>query len=196
MPSPALMRASTGMPLRLRLDADRSRARARPPAAGGPVATSRRSPRSGVALGELDHVLAVLVAHTEAQLAEAELDRRRRRAPRRARRRAVRLAREDVIHALHHRHGGAHARHRLRHLDADRPGAEHQQPRGAPRSCAVDLAVRPHAVEPAQARRSAGCTGSEPGGDHDVLGGVLACRRPPPGRGRRGGPVRAGSSIP
>ena len=55
------------------------------------------------------------------------------------------------LHALDQRHRGAEPAQRLRHLDAHRPAAEHEQP---PRHLlhAGRLAVRPDAVELAQAR--------------------------------------------
>ena len=80
------------------------------------------------------------------------------------------LARQHVLGALDERHLAAEAAHGLRHLDADRPAAEHEQ---APRDGlhAGHLAVRPDALELAQARdRRHDRVGA--GRDHDVLGRV------------------------
>jgi hypothetical protein len=63
----------------------------------------------------------------------------------------LRLARQDVVHALDQCHRGTQAPHRLRHLNPDRPAAQHEQParhlgqRG-------HLTVRPDALELFQAR--------------------------------------------
>ena len=77
---------------------------------------------------------------------------------------------EHVLGALDERHLAAEAANGLRHLDADRPAAEHEQP---PRDGlhAGRLAVGPDALELAQARdRRHDRVGA--GRDDDVLGGV------------------------
>ena len=80
------------------------------------------------------------------------------------------LAGEQVLGALDERDLAAEATHGLRHLDADRPAAEHEQ---AARDGlhAGHLAVGPDAVELAQARdRRHDRVGA--GRQDDVLGGV------------------------
>ena len=96
--------------------------------------------------------------------------------------------------AFDERHLAAEAAHGLRELDADRTAAEHEQ---APRDRlhAGRLAVRPHAVELAQARdRRHERVGAV--GDDDVLGGVARRRRPRPRRGPRAGRVPRSRSMP
>ena len=99
-----------------------------------------------------------------------------------------------MVHALHHRHGGAHAGHRLRHLDADRPGAEHKQALGH-LGHGGDLAVRPHPVESRAGPRSAGSRARSPWRSRCARWRAR-CRRPPPGRGRRCVPGPRRMSIP
>ena len=62
-----------------------------------------------------------------------------------------RLVRQQVRRALDENHLAAEATNGLRHLDADRPAAEHEQPAGHGLH-AGRLAVRPNALEAAQAR--------------------------------------------
>ena len=80
------------------------------------------------------------------------------------------LAREHVRGALDEHHLAAEAANGLRHLDADRPAAEHEQP-ARDGLHAGHLAVGPDAVELAQARhRRDDRVGA--GRHDDVLGGV------------------------
>ena len=167
--SPARRCASTGTPWGSGLDADRLQADpldARAPAGGDeqPVAAQL------AAVVELEHVVVAVAPRGGRLHAECELDpvAAQHLAERLAERRG--LAREHVRGALDERDLAAEAAHGLRQLDADRAAAEHEQP---PRDGlhAGRLAVRPDAVELAQARdRRHERLGAVR--EHDVLGGV------------------------
>ena len=82
----------------------------------------------------------------------------------------LRLARQEVVHALDQRHRRAQAVHGLRHLHSHRAATQHEQPArdlGEPR----DLAVRPDAFQLAEAGDGRH-HGVRPGRDHDVVRGV------------------------
>ena len=193
-PSPSDSRASTGEPARARLQPDglepepgeaRRAGRSRP-AAGRRAAPSRpraraRSPhpRGAPPLTFWPRRSSIPSAASASPIASPS---------------GARLAREQVLGALHDRHRGAHARERLGHLDADGAAAEHEQP-ARHLGEAGRLAVGPHAVELAQPRDRRDHR-VRAGGDDDVLGGV-ACRSPTttrPGPARRPSPRR--TSIP
>ena len=143
---------------------------ARPPAGGDeqPVAAQF------AAVVELEDVVLSVAPRGRRARAEHELDAVAAQdlAERLAQRRG--LAREDVLGALDERHLAAEPAHGLRHLDADRPAAEHEQ---APRDGlhAGHLAVGPDAVELAQPRDGRDDRVGAAGED-DVLGGVAHAR--------------------
>ena len=167
--SPARRCASTGIPWRVGLDADGLQADpvdARAPAGGDEQAVAAQL----AAVVELEDVVLAVAPRGGRVHAEGELDAVAAQdlAERLAERRG--LAGEHVLGALDERHLAAEAAHGLRHLDADRPAAEHEQ---AARDGlhAGRLAVGPDALELAQARdRRHDRIGA--GRHDDVLGGV------------------------
>ena len=100
---------------------------------------------------------------------------------------------EHVVRALDERHRGAHARERLRHLDAHGPAAEHEQP-------ARDLGRAPVASRfvqtPSSSRRPGigGITGSEPVAITMCVGGV-GRRSPTSTRPGRDEPALAAEEV-
>ena len=105
------------------------------------------------------------------------------------------LARQHVVHALDERHRAAHARDGLRHLDADGPAAQHEQParhlgeRRWPRGWSRRRRAR---AGPA----TGGITGSEPVAITTSRGRVASRRPPTPARARRGAPAPRSTSMP
>ena len=168
--SPARRCASTGMPAGVGLDADRLQADPldpRPPAGGDQQAVAAQL----AAVVELQHVV-LAVAPRGGRL------RHRARARRPSRRSTSPSASPSGAGsrgstwsaALDQRDLAAEPAHRLRHLDADRPAAEHEQP-ARDGLHAGHLAVRPEPVELAQSRdRRHDRVGA--GRHDDVLGGV------------------------
>ena len=168
-PSPSESRASTASP----------RGSASTPTVSSPMPVDARAPARGDeqpiaaqlrAVGEIEHVVVAVAAGRAGVRPEAQLDAvgGQRLADRLADR--ARLAREHVFAGSDERDRGAQACDRLRHLDADRPGAEDEQPArdlGEGRG----LAARPDSLELAQPgdRRDERIRA---GGDHDVLGRV------------------------
>ena len=147
--SPARRCASTGIAVAVGFDADGLEADpvdARAPAGGDEQAVAAQL----AAVVELEDVVVAVAprggrVHAERELdAVAAQDLGERLAERR------RLAREQVLGALDERDLAAEAANGLRHLDADRAAAEHEQP-ARDRLHAGHLAVRPDAFELAQA---------------------------------------------
>ena len=137
------------------------------------------------AVVELEDVVVAVTPRRARVHAEHELDAvaAQHLAERLAERRG--LAGEHVLAAVDERDLAAEAAHGLRHLDADRPAAEHEQP-ARDRLHAGRLAVRPDAVELAQTRhRRHDRLGA--GRHDDVLGACGGPRRPRPRRARRAG---------
>ena len=148
--SPARRCASTGIPRSSGCMPTVSRPS---PATRGrrPVATSRRSPRSSRPSSRLEDVVVRRRVARRSRARRAAARRRHGAGPRRAPRPAARARGRAVLGALDEGHLAAQAPHGLRHLDADRPAAEDEQP---PRDGLHPghLAVGPHALELAQAR--------------------------------------------
>jgi hypothetical protein len=158
-----------GDAVRARVDDDRVE-----PEAVEPGAPARGDEQAVAAqlrgVGEVEHVLLAVAAGRAGVLPEVQHDAvgGQRLADRLAER--SRLARKHVIAALHERDGRAQPRHRLGHLDADRPGAEHEQSARDLRETGR-LAARPHAREPAQPGNGRDHR-VRARGDDDVLGRV------------------------
>ena len=115
-----------------------------------PVATSSRSPRSSTPALEVDDILVIFAPRCGRHNAEDEFDTVAAQDPSECFAQGRRLAREQVWSALDERDLAAEATYRLRHLDADRPPAEHEQlPRHGLHP--GHLPVRPDPLKPAQA---------------------------------------------
>ena len=139
---------------------------ARPPAGGDQQAVAAEL----AAVAEFEHVVVAVAArgaraHTENEVDTVPLQDLAERLAERGR-----LMREQVLGRFDQRHLAAEPANGLRHFDADRPAAEHEQlPRHGLH--AGHLAVRPDAVELAQAGNGREHrVGS--GGEDDVLGRV------------------------
>ena len=167
--SPARRCASTGTPRGVHFDADRLQAEpldARPAAGGDEQAVAAQL----VPVVQHEHVLVAVASRFGRVRAEGELDAVAAQdlAERLAQRRG--LAGQHVVGGFDDRHLAAEAADGLRHLDADRPPAEHEQP-ARYRLHAGHLTVRPDALELAQpGNRRHERVGSV--GEDDVIGGV------------------------
>ena len=167
--SPARQPGVDRDPVAVGLDADRLQADpvdARAPAGGDEQTVAPQL----AAVVELEDVVVALAPRGGRVHSERELDAvaAQHLAERLAQRR--RLARKHVLASLDEHHLAAEAAHGLRHLDADRAAAEHQQP-ARNLLHAGHLAVCPDALQLAQSRhRRHDRVGAR--GEDDVLGRV------------------------